>query len=376
MLTAFASFLRTRSGSILEEWGEALSGEIDQQSVEYLREQVKSTLETAAEIFERGRSDSFLAEELQISEEFLRESPPSLTIEDCSRAVCTFFDVLESAAHKEFEISKEEQDWIFATSVITCLIFKYICAGVLSSYFSQQRLLKEKKVQFEDVLSRLTEVRERDQRRLAFDLHDGPAQALSSALLQVDMLEDQVTSEESRAELKELRALLASSLGEIRTLTRQLHPRALEVEGLVSKVRDYVEEFGDRTNISVNLKVSGEERELTPSAQIAIFRIVQEALFNVQKHADASRVDIDLCLGKKEIECSITDNGEGFSVEEVLETSPMMKRFGLLGMRERVELLMGDFSIVSKPRKGTKIKFKVPIWRPKMREGPRHQRGR
>ena len=222
----------------------------------------------------------------------------------------------------------------------------------------------------EDIFSKIAEIQEKERKRTAFDLHDGPAQSLSSALLQIGIMEELVETDDLKKEYIELKEILKSALEELHNIIHQLYPRCLTSKELIPKVKCYIEEFKVRTGINVNLKIVGEERGLTSSAQIAIFRVIQEALNNVHKHADADGVDVELCLKRKEIECSVIDNGKGFLVEEAIESMPETDCFGLMGMHERVGLINGTLDIVSEPGKGTKIKVKVPIWEPKSEREP------
>jgi len=221
-----------------------------------------------------------------------------------------------------------------------------------------------------DVFDELTNIQEKERKRIAFDLHDGPAQSISSALLQIGIMEVFIDADDLKKEFIELKNILKSTLKELHNIINQLHPRSLTQEGLVSKMESYIEEFKARTGININLKVIGEERELTSSAQIAIFRVVQEALSNAQKHAGVDGADVELRLKKKEIECCVADNGKGFLVKEVMKSLPEANCLGLMGMRERVGFLNGKLNIISKPGKGTKEKVKIPIWEPKSKRKP------
>ncbi|HDP69374.1 MAG TPA: sensor histidine kinase [Actinobacteria bacterium] len=214
----------------------------------------------------------------------------------------------------------------------------------------------------DEIFTELANAQEKERKRIAFDIHDGPAQSISSALLQIGIMEELFDADGLEEEFIELKKILKSILEELQNIINQLYPRSLMPEGLVPKVKCHIEEFKARTNINVNLKVIGEERELTTSAQIAIFRVIQEALTNVHKHADADRVDVELRLKRKEIECFVADNGKGFLIDEAIKFLPEADCFGLMGMYERVGLLGGMLNIVSEPNKGAKIKIKVPIW--------------
>lgn len=234
------------------------------------------------------------------------------------------------------------------------------CEEFLALCWKEQRRLKDSRRDLEEALSRVAEAQERERRRLAFDIHDGPAQALSSALLQTEFIEDLTADVDVQRELDVMRSLLRTALDEMRQAIRELRPRSLEAESLPDKLSSYVQEFKEKTGTSVQLEIRGTNFKLTSSLQITVFRLIQEALSNIHKHAQAKEVEIRVDLGDTKVRGEIVDDGVGFDSDDDIKS---LGSFGLRGMKERVELLQGELDISSRPGKGTVMTFGLPVWR-------------
>jgi two-component system sensor histidine kinase DegS len=210
----------------------------------------------------------------------------------------------------------------------------------------------------EDILR----VYERERARLSYDLHDGPAQEISAALLQVRLL-DGSPPEQLREGLGELTELLNAALDEMYELIEQLHSRSIDREGLIEKIEAQLDEFGKRSGVSKTFTVEGTGNGYSPSLQIAVFRIVQEALSNVRQHAEASNVSVELDLSQDVVRCSIEDDGRGFDMADVDQQDDDRESYGLAGMQERAAFLGGNCDIVASPGGGTKVLVSLPVWR-------------
>ena len=203
------------------------------------------------------------------------------------------------------------------------------------------------------------DLHERERVRLGFDLHDGPAQSVSAALLQVKML-DGLEGDELREGLADLRATLTGALAEMYELIENLGGKGLEHQGVVPKIEILTATFADHNGLQPSLAVGGTEPETTHSLQVAIFRIVQEALSNVIKHADAQHVDVRLSFSDDEIACDVQDDGNGFDPDAAESHAGRRERYGLNSMRERARLLDGVCSIKSTPGHGTLVAVRIP----------------
>lgn len=205
-------------------------------------------------------------------------------------------------------------------------------------------------------------LQERERTRMAYDLHDGAAQQVSAALLQVRLLEG-ASPEDLRAGLAELTAMLSATLDDLYDLIEQLHSRSIDRDGLVEKIEAQMAEFAKRTDIAKRLTVTGSGEGYSQSLQIAVFRIVQEALSNVAQHSGAANVAVVLDLSEDRVGCSVEDDGCGFDPAAVGRDDDSRGSYGLAGMKERAAILGGTCDIVTKPEGGTKVTVSLPVWR-------------
>ena len=204
---------------------------------------------------------------------------------------------------------------------------------------------------------------EDERRRLAREIHDGPTQLLNSVVLRIDVCQRFFDSDLQRLrdELQQLKELVRLSLQDVRKIIFDLRPMALDDLGVVPALRTFLKDYQARTGIETDFSVFGNDRRYDPAFEIAIFRLVQEGLTNVFKHAGASRVWVKVeTAGGKEIKVQVKDDGSGFDPAEVRPGAAGTK-FGLVAMRERTELLGGTMEIQSAPGQGTKLNFLFPL---------------
>jgi len=212
-------------------------------------------------------------------------------------------------------------------------------------------------------LSQITKVQEEERKRIARDLHDDTSQVLYALSRQVDnFTRDNVALTPNQATfLKELRQQLNNTLEGIHRFTQELRPPMLDDLGLSAALRWQVSDLEKRSGVEAELTVSGIERRCSAEVELIIFRIVQEALRNVEKHAQASRVEVAIEFGEGKTKVSICDNGKGFDLKGSLADLPRTGKLGLAGMEERVRLLNGTLKIESESGKGTRVMIEVPI---------------
>lgn len=204
---------------------------------------------------------------------------------------------------------------------------------------------------------------EEERRRLAREIHDGPTQLLNSVVLRIDVCQRFFDSDLQRLkdELQQLKELVRLSLQDVRKIIFDLRPMALDDLGVVPALRTFLKDYQARTGIETDFSVFGNDRRYDPAFEIAIFRIVQEGLTNVYKHAGAARVWVKVeTAGGREIKVQVKDDGAGFDPAEV-KPGVAGSKFGLVAMRERVELLGGSMEIQSAPGQGTKLNFNFPL---------------
>jgi signal transduction histidine kinase len=205
-----------------------------------------------------------------------------------------------------------------------------------------------------DAFRRVVAAQEIERRRLARELHDETGQALTSILLGLRALDDSLTDERAREAVASLRTLAVGTLQGVRRLAVELRPKALDDFGLVPALERLIETWSATTGISVDFTERLGETELTSEASTALYRIVQESLTNVVKHAQARHVSILLTRKNEYVVVVIEDDGSGFDPDGSFEG------FGIEGMRERVALLNGRLQIESAPDAGTSLVVEVP----------------
>ena len=206
-----------------------------------------------------------------------------------------------------------------------------------------------------DSLQRVVAAQELERKRLARELHDETGQALTSILLGLRGVEQAKDAEARERAAAELRELVVQTLQDVRRLAVELRPSALDDFGLVPAIERLTETFSEQTGISTDLEARLDGR-LPPDIETVLYRIVQEALTNVVKHADADRVSIVVTGDGSSVTTVIEDNGRGFDPAMSPEGG-----LGLLGMRERIALLQGRLSVESSPGAGTTLAVEVPL---------------
>ncbi|MFC5469688.1 sensor histidine kinase [Cohnella suwonensis] len=205
---------------------------------------------------------------------------------------------------------------------------------------------------------------EDERKRIAREIHDGPAQSLANLVLRTEIAErllDMKDLEVVRNELVDLKSQIRIGLEEIRKIIFNLRPMALDDLGLVPTLRKFVQDFEEKTRVRTVFETTGKEKRLPSAMEAAMFRLVQEGFNNALKHAQSTYVSLDLSFKETTVQMHIEDNGVGFVVDSIESRAKSHSHFGLIGMKERVELLQGKWEIQSKPGHGTKIIIDVPI---------------
>ena len=233
-------------------------------------------------------------------------------------------------------------------------------AGVVIEYRSLLRDIAERKRAeevFRNLSSRIIEAQESERRRVARDLHDGINQILSSIQFRLKSTEETNPGKKNPfiKEIGEARRLLDEAIHEVRRISQNLRPSILDDLGLVAAVRSVCEEFIERSKIQVEIDFSKFGGRLPDNIELVLFRTIQEALNNIEKHSGATNVALSLQRRESYVEALIRDNGRGFDV--AIKPAGL----GLVAARERVRLLGGDFSIDAGPGRGTRIKVEVPL---------------
>jgi signal transduction histidine kinase len=207
-----------------------------------------------------------------------------------------------------------------------------------------------------DALRRVVEGQELERRRLARELHDETGQALTSILLGLKHVEEADSPESARVATAELREQIVETLQNVRRLAVELRPSALDDFGLAPALDRLAEAFNEQSGIAVDVETNVDDRRLAPEVETALYRIVQEALTNVVKHAEATRVSIVVTRRGSSVTAVIEDDGQGFGAG-----GGTGEGLGLVGMKERVGLLGGRLALESTEGAGTTVVAEVPV---------------
>lgn len=204
--------------------------------------------------------------------------------------------------------------------------------------------------------SRLMRAREQERKSLARQLHDQAIQALIGLNFQLAHLD--------RGSAQTLRADVASIVDQLRAMIRELRPPALDNFGLVTAVRTEIREQAARSldGLRIDLLLNGDgEMALPEDVLICVYRVIQEALNNVERHAEARRAEVQLLFAPEHVQVIVQDDGRGFQVPRPLGTFVEQNHFGLVGLRERVQLLGGTLELRSVPGEGTTVHVRLPL---------------
>ncbi|WP_226536027.1 sensor histidine kinase [Fictibacillus halophilus] len=206
----------------------------------------------------------------------------------------------------------------------------------------------------------IIEAQEEERKRVSREIHDGPAQLMANVLIRSELLEKiyvEKGTDAARAEIKDLRVMVRDSLKEVRRIIYDLRPMALDDLGLVPTLDKYLRNVKERSGKTVELHALGQSRRFPTKMEIAIFRLIQESVSNAVKHSDANLIEVKLEFTQKFISLYIRDDGKGFDTSKPAKSNS----FGMMGMRERVELLEGTLKVKSRLNYGTSVYIQIPI---------------
>lgn len=219
---------------------------------------------------------------------------------------------------------------------------------------------------------KFVEAQEKERNRIAREVHDGPAQYLASTMMRLDFCKMLLTRDLNRglAELEDVKGNVQKTLKEVRGIIFDLKPPFLNGVSLEGAIEDLREDFLEETNISLKLNIINNKTAIDYIVEVAVYRIIQEALNNIKKHSRASEAEVKLEVGLEYIYINIKDNGTGFNVEDVKNNSSSAanKTYGVMGIQDRVNELGGYIIIISNINEGTTYKIKLPTIRGKQND--------
>lgn len=207
---------------------------------------------------------------------------------------------------------------------------------------------------------RIIKAQEEERKRLSREIHDGPAQMMANVLMRANLI-DRIFREngadKALQEIQDLKTNVRNALSEVRRIIYDLRPMALDDLGITPTLKKYLSTVMEyNPGVDIQFMSYNNERRITPDYEVAIFRLVQECVNNAIKHGKSPLIHVKIEWLRDEINLVVKDNGKGFDTENVREGS-----FGIIGMRERIDLLRGNMNISSVVGKGTTILIKIPL---------------
>jgi signal transduction histidine kinase len=211
-----------------------------------------------------------------------------------------------------------------------------------------------------DAQMRIVEAQEQERTRLAREVHDGPAQALSNAIFQVEVVQRLLDRDEAlaREELRQLREVLTRELRGVRAYLSQLRPPLLADLGLSGAITEAADQIGTALNIPVSVELADGVDQLPETVEVVALRVIQEALQNARKHAQARSIRVRMEADSTGWTVEVRDDGVGFNADD--PPTEGRRHFGLQFMRERAELIGARFDVRSSPNLGTAVRMTIP----------------
>ena len=213
------------------------------------------------------------------------------------------------------------------------------------------------------LLERAVAAQEEERKRIARELHDETGQLLTALAVGLGGVEQTIAQDPERAQyqIAELKNMTMAAIDSLRQFVSDLRPSVLDDLGLVAALRWFAEQYAERTKLQIDFQVVGAKRRLASQVETVLFRIAQEGVNNVGRHARATRATVRLEFADAKVMLAVEDNGRGFVVGQVLGAQPQRRAWGLLGVQERVELVGGKFKVEAEPGRGTRLMVEIPI---------------
>ncbi|NWJ46335.1 MAG: HAMP domain-containing sensor histidine kinase [Chloroflexi bacterium] len=218
--------------------------------------------------------------------------------------------------------------------------------------------LEERNDQLHSTATQIIKAQEDERTRIARELHDETAQSLTAVMVRLKLLEKSSSVEDLKKGLSEMRTILSNTMDEVRELSRNLRPSLLDDQGLVAALESYIQAISERLPRKITFQQEEAEQaiRLPEMVELVCYRVAQEALTNAIKYSQATKIEVHLATADK-ITLSVTDDGIGFNPDTAYEKTGL----GLVGMRERAQLVSGNLYINSKPGKGTEVRLEIPL---------------
>jgi PAS domain S-box-containing protein len=277
--------------------------------------------------------------------------------------------LLESGGHREYEDrfpgTEGERRFLIIDQCLRDEAGKNVAIQSISIDITERRQAEEalqKNGQRLHALSqRLLDVQETERKHIAYQLHDEIGQILTAVKLNLHGIRQFENVEDIPKKINENLALIDHSLQRVRDLAVDLHPWMLDQLGLVPSLRWHIDQHAQRSRLNIQFRTGNIEQRFPVDIEIACFRVVQEALTNIIRHAHATEVIVSLSMEHDALSVEVSDNGVGFEIDSITVEPGSARGFGLMSMEERVALLDGTFEMFSIMNKGTTIRFRLPL---------------
>lgn len=270
-------------------------------------------------------------------------------------------DIAEEVAKIRDEVKRNIRNTFFTVLAITTVTVGLIVVFVILFNVHEHRLADSR---LKELVHKTVQFQESERRRFSRELHDGINQLLVSAKFRLELGADSVGDKNPKAQshLAKASTVMNEAIQEIRRISHDLRPSALDDLGLIPAMTMVLDEFRLRTGIKIEQNTPPCRMRLPEEIETTLYRIVQEGLTNVERHAHARHLKVTTGWHKDTFHLTLVDDGVGFNVPEVMRGAGI----GLRNMRERVEFLSGEFIIESAPRQGTRVRAKFPMhsWQP------------
>lgn len=237
------------------------------------------------------------------------------------------------------------------------VVLKYL-GNNMENLFSKLKEIR----QIQQLGISIIKAQEEERKRVAREIHDGPAQLLANIVMRAEYILKlmEVEPHNVKGELIRLQELVRQSLQDVRKIIFDLRPMVLDDLGLVPALHRYIDDYKKQFKINIEFVFFGKQERLSPTVEVALFRVIQEALNNVKKHARANQVMVKMEQLSNKIAVLIRDDGGGFNIDSIAK-SKNRECYGLINMRERTQIMHGEFKITSSPGKGTVITIVIPL---------------
>jgi two-component system sensor histidine kinase UhpB len=286
----------------------------------------------------------------------------------CDTRGCPLIRILDGEERVDYDAEKVRTDQRIVPCMVTATPFRRPdgeLVGIVEDFkdISERRRseqeLMESQQRLRELARHLQVVREEERRRIAREIHDELGQALTALNMDLHWVGRQLpeAGREVDAKLRSMIGLIGTTIASVRRICTELRPSILDEFGLTAAVEWQAEEFSKRTGIPCELNADTGELVLEQDLSVAVFRIFQETLTNIIRHADAGRVRIDLELRDAALQLCVCDDGRGMAGG----CEGQRQSFGLMGIRERVRDFGGELRIDSGPQRGTRIEVRIPL---------------